>query len=68
MKNILELNDRNWEKIVEKGDKPVVVMFSSPTCPYCAQIEPYFWHYALEFEDKVVFSKINVIIVKLSNC
>ena len=38
---IVELNDANWESVVEKGEKPIVVLFSSPTCPYCKQMEPY---------------------------
>ena len=31
--NIVELNDENWEKKIEKSDTPYVVMFSSPACP-----------------------------------
>lgn len=31
--NLVELDDANWEKTVEMGDRPVAVMFSSPTCP-----------------------------------
>ena len=58
--NILELNDKNWERVVEVGDKPVVVMFSSPTCPYCNQMEPYFIKYASEYVDKIVFAKLNI--------
>lgn len=41
-KNILELDDFNWEKVIEKGKKPAIVMFSSPTCPFCRQMEPFF--------------------------
>ena len=36
--DVIELNDTNWEKNVEKGEKPIFVMFYSPTCPYCKQI------------------------------
>jgi len=36
--NLVELDDANWEKTVEMGDRPVAVMFSSPTCPYCKRI------------------------------
>ena len=56
----VEVSDTTWEKIVEKGNKPVMVMFSSPTCPHCRQMEPYFEEYAKEFTDKVIFAKVNV--------
>ena len=58
--DIIELNDANWEKSVEKGEKPVMVMFYSNTCPHCKAIEPHFEKYADEFKGKVVFAKVNV--------
>ena len=58
--NIFELDDTTWEKTVEQVDKPVFIMFSSPTCPHCAQMEPHFVEYAKEFKDTVVFAKINI--------
>ena len=57
---IIELNDKNWEKTVEKGKKPIVVMFSSPNCPYCRQMEPSFEEYANEFKDKIIFGKLDI--------
>ena len=59
--DIIELYDSNWETNVEKGDKPVFVMFYSPSCPYCTQMEPYFNQYAEEFKDKVLFAKVNIV-------
>jgi len=59
--NIVELDDTTWEATVEKGDKPVVVMFYSDTCPYCKQIEPYFFEYANDFKGKIVFARINIV-------
>lgn len=58
--NLVELDDTNWEKTVEKGDKPVAVMFSSPTCPYCKQMEPHFDEYASEYKDKIIFGKVDI--------
>jgi thioredoxin 1 len=58
---VVEVDDVTWEKQVEKTKKPVMVMFYSPTCPYCAQMEPYFNEYASEFKNKVVFAKINIM-------
>jgi thioredoxin-like negative regulator of GroEL len=57
---IIELSDKNWEKNVEKGSKPVFIMFYGPTCPYCIQMEPHFNEYANEFKKKVLFARVNV--------
>ena len=35
-------------------------MFSSPTCPFCKQMEPSFEEYAEEFKDKVIFAKVDI--------
>jgi len=56
-----EIDDRTWEKSVEKADKPVAVMFYSPTCVFCHQIEPYFRSYAREYRETVVFARLNVL-------
>ena len=58
--SIIELNDMNWEKIVEIGGKPIVVMFYSPSCPHCLAMMPYFEKYASEFEGKISFARIDV--------
>jgi thioredoxin-like negative regulator of GroEL len=60
-KNVIELNDTNWEKSVEKEEKPVMVMFYSNTCQHCQVMEPHFQKYAKDFKDKVVFAKVNII-------
>ncbi len=60
-KDVIELDDSNWEKTVEKGEKPVVVMFYSNSCPFCKQMEPSFFEYAVEFNKKVVFARVNVV-------
>ena len=59
--DVIELNDANWEKSVEKGEKPVMAMFYSTTCPHCHAMEPHFEKYANEFKDKVVFAKVNIM-------
>ena len=60
-KDVVELDDSNWEKTVEKGEKPVVVMFYSDSCPFCKQMEPSFFEYADEFKKEVVFARVNII-------
>ncbi len=59
---LLEVNDRTWEAAVEKEEKPVAVMFYSPACSFCHQMEPYFRAYAGEFRDLMVFTRINIVI------
>ena len=59
--DVIEIGEDTWEKIVEEGEKPVMTMFFSETCPYCKQMEPYFEEYAKDFKDKVVFAKVNVV-------
>ena len=57
----IELDDSNWEKEVEKGEDPVVVMFYSDTCAYCKQMEPHFFEYAGEFKEKITFARVNIV-------
>jgi thioredoxin-like negative regulator of GroEL len=57
---VAEIEDRTWEGTVEKGTLPVVVMFYSPTCPFCRQMEPYFNEYAIEYKGRVLFARLNV--------
>ena len=58
---LVEVTDQAWEKVVEKSEKPVAVMFYSTTCPYCKVIEPYFVSYAKEFKETVVFARLNIM-------
>jgi len=57
--DIVEVSDQSWEKMVEKADKPVVVMFYSPLCPHCRTMEPYFREYAQEFGEVARFVRLN---------
>lgn len=58
--SLLEVNGLTWEQVVEKGEKPVVVMFYSPECPYCRTMLPYFQQYAQEFREKVLFVRLDI--------
>jgi len=57
----MEVDDLSWSKIFEKEGMPVVVMFYSPTCAYCREMEPHFMGYAEEFKGKAVFARVNVM-------
>jgi thioredoxin 1 len=59
--DLREVTDLTWEKTVEKAKKPVAVMFYSPSCGYCHQMEPYFRTFAWEYRDSVDFVKVNVV-------
>jgi thioredoxin 1 len=58
---LIEVTDLTWEKTVEKSDRPVAVMFYSPACVFCHQMEPYFRNYAREYRDAVLFTRINIM-------
>lgn len=60
LSTVIEVEDATWEKVVETGKKPVVVMFFSFTCPYCKAIEPHFRQLAEEYKGSVVFAVLNV--------
>ncbi|MBP1928213.1 thioredoxin-like negative regulator of GroEL [Methanolinea mesophila] len=57
---LVEVTDRSFEKVVERGEKPAIVMFYSPGCPFCRSIEPYFRQYAKEFAGEVTFARIDI--------
>ncbi|OPY36878.1 MAG: thioredoxin 2 [Methanoregula sp. PtaU1.Bin051] len=59
--NLIEVTDLTWEKTVEKATDPVTVMFYSPTCTFCHQMEPYFRAFAKEFSGTIIFARINII-------
>jgi thioredoxin 1 len=58
---LLETTDLTWEKTVEKSERPVAVMFYSPSCAFCHQMEPYFRAYAQEYRDQVVFARVDIM-------
>nr|WP_321352939.1 thioredoxin family protein [uncultured Methanoregula sp.] len=57
----VEADDRTWEQIVEKTKTPVAVMFYSPSCSFCHQMDPYFTKYAAEYSDSVLFVRLNIL-------
>lgn len=56
-----EVSDQEWRIKVEENSEPVFVMFFSPTCTHCVQIEPYIEQLAAEFSPAVRFFKLNII-------
>ena len=58
---VVEVLDTDWESMVEKNSRPVLVMFYSPTCRHCIQIQPFFEELAKSFSETVSFVRLNVI-------
>jgi thioredoxin 1 len=58
---LIELTDLNWERTVEKSGRPVAVMFYSPTCAFCHQMEPYFRNYARDYKDTIRLARLDIM-------
>jgi len=56
---VKELNDLNFDEVVNKEEKLVVVEFYTVTCPNCRAVEPEYNKMAEELGDKAIFCKIN---------
>ena len=59
-KMALEITDANFDELVMKSDKPVVVDFLVVLCGPCRMIGPVIEEMANEYEGKAVIGKVNV--------
>jgi len=56
----LEITDSNFEEVVLKSDKPVLVDFWAEWCGPCRMVAPIVSEIANEYEGKAVVGKLDV--------
>lgn len=56
----LQITDQNFEELVLKSDKPVILDLWAEWCPPCLKIAPLIEEISKEYEGKAIAGKLNV--------
>ena len=57
---MLELTDENFEKEIQKADKPVLVDFWMESCGPCYVLSPILEKLGNDFGEKIILAKVNI--------
>jgi thioredoxin 1 len=60
MSNLVHVNDSNFEHVVLKADKPVLVDFSADWCAPCVHLNPIIEKIAGDYNGKAVVAHVDV--------
>jgi thioredoxin 1 len=60
MSSVIEVSDANFEQVVLKADKPVVVDFSAEWCGPCKRLHPIIEKIAADYGGRAVVARLDV--------
>jgi|688.fasta_scaffold85567_2 thioredoxin 1 len=62
LSNIIEVTFSNFKDTVMEANKPVVIKFTTSTCPLCKGFRPIFDRASEDYEKAFIFANVNTIL------